>query len=84
MIFVTLLGILYIANTHRAEKKVRKIQKLQGEIDKSKWQYWESMSNVMYEGIQSQTQNRVEDLGLKASEGSIRIIEKDTTIEDQL
>ncbi len=83
LVFLTIIGILYIANTHRAEKKVRKIQKLQTEIERSKWQYWEAMSNVMYEGIQSQTQKRVTDLDLKAGEGSIRIIEADSKEQDE-
>ena len=83
LVFLAFIGLLYIANTHRAEKKVRNIQKLQDEIDEREYIYWESMSNVMYEGIQSQTQQRVEDLGLKASEGSIRILEKDSNAEDE-
>ena len=83
LVFITCIGIAYIANGHRAEKKVRKIQKLQDEIEKSKWQYWESMSNVKYEGIQSQTEKRVEDLGLKAGEGSIKVIEKEGNKEEE-
>ena len=83
LVFLTLIGILYIANGHRAEKKVRKIQHLQGEIEKSKWRYWESMSGVMYEGIQSQTEKRVEDLGLRAGEGSLKIIEPERSIQDE-
>lgn len=81
--FLTFIGLIYIANTHRAEKKIRKIQHLHGEIDESKWLYWESNSNVSYEGIQSQTEKRVQDLGLKAGEGSIKIIEDDLTVQEE-
>ena len=83
LVFVTFIGIVYIANGHRAEKKVRKIQKLQGEIEKSKFQYWESMSNVMYESIQSQTEKRVEDLGLKPGDGSIKIIKQEPVKKEE-
>ncbi len=83
LVFLTLIGILYIANGHRAEKKIRKVQELQGEIKKSKWRYWESMSGVTYEGILSQTEKRVEDLGLKAGEGTIKIIEPEITQDEE-
>lgn len=82
LVFLTLIGIIYIANGHRAEKKVRTIQKLQGEIEKSKWRYMESNSDVGYEGLQSETEKRVEDLGLTTGEGSIKIIEKDPQVQE--
>lgn len=82
LVFLTLIGIFYISNSHRAEKKVRKIQRLQGEIKQSEWKYWESKSDVQWEGVQSQTEKRVEDLGLKAGEGSIKIIKEDPKPED--
>jgi hypothetical protein len=75
--FLILLGIFYIANAHRAEKKVRKINDLKSDINKQRWQYWESMSKVMYEGIQSQTEERVKDLGLKPGEQSVIILTSD-------
>ena len=83
LVFLTLIGIVYIANGHRAEKKVRKIQELQGEIEKSKWRFMESNSAVGYEGLQSNTEKRVEDLGLTTGEGSIKIIEKDRRAEEE-
>lgn len=82
LVFLTLIGIFYISNSHRAEKKVRKIQQLQSEIKKSEWKYWESKSDVQWEGVQSQTEKRVQDLGLKAGEGSIKILKEDPKPED--
>jgi hypothetical protein len=82
LVFLTLIGILYIANGHRAEKKVRKIQELQGEIEKGKWRYMEYNSAVGYEGLQSKTEKRVEDLGLTTGEGSIKIIDQGSSTED--
>ena len=81
--FITCIGIAYIANGHRAEKKVRKIQKMQQEIAKSKFQYWESGATVEFEKLQSQTEKRVDDLGLKSGEGSLKIIEKEANTEDE-
>lgn len=77
LLFLTILGVVYIANGHNAEKKVRRIMDLETEIEKSRWMYWESQSGVDYEGIQSRTEKRVDELGLKAGEGSLRILESD-------
>lgn len=74
---LVVLGLFYIYNNHRAEKKLRKIQTLEQDIEKAKWKYWEAKSDIMYEGIQSQTELRVQDLGLKSGEGSLRIIYND-------
>ena len=75
VLFLAALCLLYIANAHRAEKKVRKIQSLQKDVSKKEWNYWEENSKVMFEGIQSQTEKRVKDLGLEVGEESIKVIE---------
>jgi len=65
VLFLGFLTILYIANAHYAEKKVRQIQGLQKEIKDYSRQYNEISSAVMNESKLSQIGRNVKDMGLR-------------------
>lgn len=59
LIYLCVLGIAYIANSHYAEKNVRRIQVMQREIKELKWEYTETKSRTMQRALQSKLSNEV-------------------------
>jgi hypothetical protein len=67
ILFVMLLGILYISNTHHAEKTVRAIHAIQAEVEDMRADYTTLKSDLMYASKQSEVARRVREYGLKES-----------------
>lgn len=65
IIFLTIVGLLYIFNTHYAEKTVRDIEKLDRELKELKWEYTVIHANLVFNSQESEVAKRVEELGLK-------------------
>jgi hypothetical protein len=63
--FLALLGILYIANVHYAERNIRQIQTLKQELKESRWKYMSIKSGVMYQSMPSQIAKNVADIDLE-------------------
>lgn len=64
LLFVAMLGVLHVANSHMAESKVRQINLLEKEIKELRWMYMTSKSELMYKSKQSEVAKMVEELGL--------------------
>jgi hypothetical protein len=67
ILFVLALGLLYIGNTHHAEKTVREINRAQSEVEDLRADYTTLKAEVMYASKQSEVARRVRELGLKES-----------------
>ncbi|MGE0772459.1 MAG: FtsL-like putative cell division protein [Cyclobacteriaceae bacterium] len=67
IIFAVVLSLIYISNTHHAEKTVRKINHLQSEVEDLRADYTTLKSDLMFAGKQSEVARRVKALGLKES-----------------
>ena len=65
--FVMALGLLYISNTHYAEKTVRKISSIQAEVEDLRADYTTLKSDLMFASKQSEVARKVKPLGLKES-----------------
>jgi len=65
ILLLTLLGLLYIANAHRGERKLRKINKLRKEVDDAKANFQEVKSETTYNTTESQLIKKLEPQGLK-------------------
>lgn len=63
--FLGFLGLIYIANVHYGEKKVRDIQKLQIEIQKKSWEYMSLKSDLMKKCMQSEVTAALKDRKVK-------------------
>ena len=63
--FIGFLGLVYIANAHFAEKKVRQIQSLQKEMKELRWEYMSLKSDIMYNYKLSEVSKKVELKGLR-------------------
>lgn len=67
VLFVVLLSLLYIGNTHYAEKTIRKIDRMQTEVEDMRADYTTLKADIMYASKQSEVARRVKELGLKES-----------------
>lgn len=75
LLFLGFLGIVYIANAHFSEKRVRDIQRLQKEIKELKWEYMSIKSNLMFRSMQSQIDTSLEQTGIDLYENGPKVIE---------
>ncbi len=67
VLFLSFIAMIYIANAHYSEKKVREIQKLQSELKQQRWQYMSLKSELMYDSKRSEVIKAVKPIGLKTS-----------------
>ena len=67
ILFVTAIGIFYIGNNHYAEKNLRKINRLKGEVEDLRADYTTLKADYMYASKQSEVAKNVKKLGLEES-----------------
>jgi len=67
VIFVMVLSLLYISNTHYAEKTIRKINNIQAEVEDLRADYTTLKSDLMFASKQSEVAKKVKEFGLKES-----------------
>lgn len=67
ILFVLALGILYISNTHYAEKTVRGINAIQAEVEDLRADYTTLKADLMFASKQSEVARKVRDYGLEES-----------------
>lgn len=67
ILFTTLIGIFYIGNNHFAEKSIRKINRLEVEVEELRADYTSLKAEYMFSGKQSEVAKKVKDIGLKES-----------------
>ncbi len=67
ILFVMVLGLLYISNTHYAEKTVRRISAVQAEVEDLRADYTTLKSDLMFASKQSEVARKVKVIGLKES-----------------
>ncbi|GAB4249095.1 MAG: hypothetical protein Kow0079_01560 [Vicingaceae bacterium] len=67
LLFLSVLGVLYIANGYYTEKIVRKIAKTGTEIKELRSEYITLKSDLNYKSKQSQVAQATKEMGLKES-----------------
>jgi len=67
IVFVLVLGLIYIGNTHHAEKTVRQINNIQAEVEDLRADYTTLKSELMFASKQSEVARKVKEFGLKES-----------------
>ncbi|MEL6863499.1 MAG: FtsL-like putative cell division protein [Bacteroidota bacterium] len=72
--FLSFLAIIYIANAHYAEKKVRQIQQSQNELKELRWLYMSLQSDLMYNSKRSEVIRDVAPNDLKPIKGNLKKI----------
>lgn len=67
LLFITLIGLAYIANGYYAEKSVREISRITNNLKELKSEYITSKSELMFMSNQSEVARSSKHLGLKES-----------------
>ena len=67
ILFVMFLSILYISNTHYAEKTIRRINTVQTEVEDMRADYTTLKADLMYASKQSEVARKVKPFGLEES-----------------
>jgi hypothetical protein len=67
VLFLTLLGMIYIGNMHLAEKTIRDIDKVGKESKELSWDYKTSKAELAYKSTLSEVAKRADTLGIKES-----------------
>jgi len=66
-LFLSVLAVLYIANGHRADRTIRKINSTTTELKELQYEYKTLKSEVMFKSEERQIVKASEPLGLKVS-----------------
>lgn len=66
--FVSLMGVVYIFNQHKAEGKMRQIQVLKREVSDAKHQYHKIKNEIMYQSTESQLAKDLKKENLKSND----------------
>ena len=67
-LYAAVLGIMYIANTHYAERNIHKINKLQGEVEELRTDYTTLKAEYMMLGKRSEVAKKAANLGIIESD----------------
>ena len=67
ILFGMFLSLIYISNTHYAEKTTRAINKAQSEVEDLRADFTTLKADVMFASKQSEVARRVKSMGLKES-----------------
>jgi len=65
--YIAFLAILYIANTYIAERKIRKMDAIRGELKELRFEYINTKSDLMSQTKQSSITKKLINQGLKES-----------------
>lgn len=67
ILFVVFLGLIYISNTHYADKTTRTIERTESEVEDLRADFTTLKADVMFASKQSEVARRVKALGLEES-----------------
>ena len=67
VLFMVLLGMLYLGNMHLAEKTIRDIDKTEKEVKELSWDYKTAKAELAYKSTLSEVVRRADTLGIKQS-----------------
>ena len=65
--YIAFLAVLYIANTYIAERKIRKMDEIRGELKELRFEYINTKSDLMSQTKQSSITKKLSNEGLKES-----------------
>ncbi len=68
ILFAVFLSLVYISNTHYAEKTTRQIDRVQTDVEDLRADYTTLKADVMFASKQSEVARRVKEIGLKESQ----------------
>ena len=66
--YLAILALLYIANAHNVDQKLRKIELLKQEVKDTEWHYLNMQKHVMHGSTPTQMESKVKDQGIKMTD----------------
>jgi len=80
VLYIALLGMIYIGNRHLAEKNIRDIDKLNKEVKELSYGYKVTKADLAYKSTLTEVAKRVDTLGIKESlQPPQKIVDKEAT-----
>jgi hypothetical protein len=67
LLFIALLGMIYIANLNLAEKNIRDIDKITKQVKELSWDYKTTKADLAFKSTLTEVAKRADTLGLKTS-----------------
>ncbi len=67
VLFLALLGMIYIGNRHLAEKNIRDIDKISKQVKELSWDYKTTKAELAYKSTLTEVAKRADTLGIKES-----------------
>jgi hypothetical protein len=67
VLFLVMLGMIYIGNMHLAEKNIRDIDRLSKEVKELTWDYKTTKADLAFKSTLSEVAKRVDTLGIHES-----------------
>jgi cell division protein FtsL len=67
VLFLALLGMIYIANRHLAEKNIRDIDKISKEVKELSWDFKTTKAELAYKSTLTEVAKRADTLDIKES-----------------
>ena len=78
IILLALLSVVYIFNTHRAERKLRNIASLNKTVEEAKSEYQEVKSDINFKCTETELAKMLETKGLYKNEESPILLESES------
>lgn len=67
LLFLVLLGMIYLGNMHLAERNMRDIDKMAKEVKELTWDYKTTKADLAFKSTLSEVAKRADTLGIKES-----------------
>jgi len=67
ILFLAMLGMIYIGNMHLAEKNIRDIDKITKQVKELSWDYKTAKADLAYKSTLTEVAKRTDTLGIKES-----------------
>jgi len=67
VLYIALIGMIYIGNRHFAEKNIRDIDKLSKEVKELNWDYKVAKAELAFKSTLTEVAKRVDTLGVRES-----------------
>ncbi len=65
LVFLCVLGMIYIANSHMAVKNIRDIDRISKEVKELSWEYKSLKADLMFKSKMTEVAKKVDTLGLE-------------------
>ncbi len=65
LVFLCVLGMIYIGNSHMAITNIRNINKLEKEVRELTWEFKSLKADLMFKSKQTEVAKKVDTLGIK-------------------